>query len=311
MTLSAILTMMSTADTLELIHTMRNQEVNGYRKVDWLEMHQKDCVSCSMEAQWSSSPLHHEPVDLECREKMILWCIQVIEFCKFKRETVEIAVSLLDRFMATREASEARSVRGKFQLACMASLYTAIKVHEPTAMDPGLVSKLSRGAFSGKDIERMEGIILGALTWRVNPPTSLSFVYLLADLIPPPLINDEIRATALELAQFQTELAVCRHELIAVPAATLALATVVNSLESLQVDPATINSVRCVFSRSLDYDDDSVNYVQGVLYSAVMQHPMDMARQSTAATSNLSRAASTNEKRMTGHSSPRAITTAQ
>jgi Cyclin, N-terminal domain len=166
--------------SLSIISAMRHQEESGYATGDFL--HQHDPPSGRAKGPLNQS--QSSPVSVECRNLMVSWCYQVVDYCRFRRETVEIAISYLDRFCCTALGESARRDRKIYQLAAMTCLYTACKIHEPEAMDPKLVSNLSRGAYSSKEVEEMESTIVEALQWRLNPPTSLSFVRQLLDLIP-------------------------------------------------------------------------------------------------------------------------------
>jgi hypothetical protein len=142
---------------------MRRQEENGYASSDYLAQ-----IPPS-----ATSPLD-TPVDENCRNVMAKWCNEISDFCKYSRETASIAMSCLDRFMATPDGQTVFLYRSLFQLAAMTALYTAVKIHEHEAMDPALVSCLSRGAYSPEAVEAMEARMLTAIQWRVNPPTALA-----------------------------------------------------------------------------------------------------------------------------------------
>lgn len=268
-------------DTLETIAAMLHQEATGYETRDWMQLqNQLEQNEPSMPCS-THRPLHvlPEPVDIDCRNKMAAWCTQVVDFCKFNRETVEIAMSHLDRFLSTKAGVAARQDRTVYQLASMASLYTAVKIHEPEAMDPKLVSNLSRGAYSPKDVENMEATILMALQWRVNPPTSMAFVRQLLKLVPRDGMDEEMRRTALDLAKFQTELAVNTYEFVTLKASTLAYCSLMNSLESIGLDGKVIGYLGFILSQALHIDgnDPTVAAIQNALYQAVLQQPVDPA----------------------------------
>ena len=77
---------------------------------------------------------------------MAKWCCEIADFCKYKRETVAIAMNCLDRFMSTPVGHQILLDRNAYQLASMTALYSAVKIHEQEAMDPNLVSsRLRRG----------------------------------------------------------------------------------------------------------------------------------------------------------------------
>lgn len=269
---------------------MRHQEESAYVIPDWL--HHAESVTTGM----FRVPQHCEITDLDCREKMTVWCIQVVDFCKFTREAVEITMSILDRFLATTAGGAARMDRNIYQLACMSTLYTVVKIHEAEAMDPKLVSSLSRGAYSSEDIEAMEAKILGAVNWRVNPPTSLAFVRELMNVLDHyQIIESETSEAVTELAQFQTELAVLNSDLITVRASTIAYAALMNSFESLKVEEDTIQKVGAILSSALNIDrkNDDVQKAQSALYQSVVKQPEDepLARRPKS-TSNQKRSAS-------------------
>ncbi len=244
---------------LETMATMRLQESSGYATTDW---------SCE-----GSIPLHEQSamVDMVCRSKISNWFVQVVDFCKFRRETVEITLSMLDRFLVSPEGVGARTDRGLYQLASMTALYTAVKIHEAEAMDPQLVSKLSRGAYSASEIEEMERLLLQGLKWRVNPPTTMSFVRELMNLIPHETLELETRNTLMDITKYQIELTVGQEELFKIPPSLIALAALRNTLASLPIDSQLTEYILFVFSNALQWDlnDTGVKNVRNVMYEAV------------------------------------------
>lgn len=143
--------------------------------------------------------------DWDCRQKMAAWCAQVVQFCDLAHETAEIAIAMLDCFLATRGGEPARTCRDQYRLACMACLYAAIKNTESQALHSKTFSELSQGAYSVKDLEKMEMTILTWLNWRVNPPTAMAFVREMMHLLPLTLFDDENRRDLYDLAVLQTE----------------------------------------------------------------------------------------------------------
>lgn len=260
-------------DIIDTVNAMCHQESTGYSSCNWVKL-QESVVK----------PLHLQigedlPVDLECRTKMIDWCIQVVDFCKFRRETVEIAINYLDRFLCSPQGTKSRLDRSEYRLACMTALYTAVKIHEPSAMDPKLVSKLSHGAYTPEQVEKMEACLLSGLQWRVNPPTSLSFARNLVQLLPHELTaNQQLMDGLLEICQLQTEASVGMSCLLATPASTISAAALLNALESLDFDVAAIHQY--MMSQGLFWESTSVNNVRTQLYEtfAAAHAPTDIHR---------------------------------
>lgn len=245
----------ATNDILETIRAMRMQEATKYKIENYFAL-QKAATACSdtMEVDPTGSNGLDIPIDAECRFRMSEWCFQIVDFCSFKRETVAIAMSCLDRFLVTESGREAYLDRNKFQLAAMVSLYSCVKIHEQEAMDPNLMATLSRGVFTPDEIELMEAKILSAIEFRVNPPTALAFCNLFLELIPNHVVNYDSRDTVLELAKFQTEIAVSDVDLMCINPSSIALGALINSFDSLDMDMQLQQHILGVLSAATQVD---------------------------------------------------------
>jgi hypothetical protein len=231
-------TSIDTEAILSTVQAMRRQEETTYWNRESLYQSEPDSV-------FANSLMHaNAVVDIDCRSKMATWCYQVIDFWKFNRETASIAMNYLDRYMLTEQGATVWADRKQFQLAAMTCLYTTVKIHEPEAMDPKLISTLSRGAYSTTEVEAMEVTILSALQWRMNPPTALAFVRQFLELIPVDVVDQSMRETVHDITKFQTELAVTEHNFVTVKASTIAFGSLMNSLESLQLDDKVLGYIR-------------------------------------------------------------------
>ena len=209
--------------TLDTIKAMRRQEENGYVVTDYLS---RIPAVKALEA----------PVDLTCRQMMAKWCCDITDFCDYSRETAWIALNMLDRFMASRDGQSILLVRNQFQLAAMAALYTAVKIHEHEAMDPNLVSTLSQGVHSPEAVEKMEFRMLNAIQWRVNPPTAMSFVRKMLELVPKGLIEQNEQKALMEVTQMQLDLASSDYDFCQRHASHVALSAVLNAIETVSDD---------------------------------------------------------------------------
>lgn len=246
----------------ETLLAMRRQEGSEYSQRDWLHPN---------ESRSPHFPMHHNIVNVDCREKIASWCFEVADICDFSHETVEITLNLLDRFMLTPSGAIVHSDRAKYQLASLAALYTAVKIHEPAAMDPELVSRLSRGIYNADEIVEMEASFLAALRWRVNPPSAHSFVRILLQLVPANAMSEDIRKKVEKLCSFQIDLSVVDSRFLTVRMSTIAYASISNALETLGLDAKLIRFIRHIFSKALHpHDTDLVASVQRALYQAVL-----------------------------------------
>lgn len=206
--------------TLETIRAMRRQEELGYSVSDYLS-----CLPTAATAL-------DTPIDASCRFAMAKWCNEIVDFCKYSRETVGIAMSCLDRFMCTASGQEILLNRNLYQLAAMTALYSSVKIHEQEAMDPKLVSELSQGIHSPQAVEAMEMKMLDAIQWRVNPPTAISFVRSMTDLLPDDIVQSCEKEIILAMAQQQIELIVNDYDFCTFDESSIALACMLNAIES-------------------------------------------------------------------------------
>jgi hypothetical protein len=246
-------------ESVARIMAMRKQEENGYKCVK--NMYKAPALSFFKRTQ-------ETPVDALCRTKMAEWCIQVIDFCEFNRETCCIAMNYLDRFLATPQGAEAVQDRKAFQLVSMVCLYTAIKIHEPQAMEPSTVSSLSRGTYCEEEITAMERTILSALGWLMNPPTALSFVYEYMSIMPKGMLSESENTGIMDLAKFQTELAVSDVWFQGTNPSTIALASLTNALNFTNLSRKNIdffiNTV--IQAAEISYDIDYILDIEDKLF---------------------------------------------
>lgn len=216
---------LSPDETLDTLEALCHQESRGYLVQDYLG---EAALNVS-----SVGPLH---VDASTRSSMIQWCNNLVDFCNYDRDTTASAVSCLDRFMSTRDGIQLCFSSEQFQLAAMCALYTTAKVHERQALEPASIAKLSRGMHTTENVEAMERRMLKALQWRVNAPTAMRFVHLFLDLIPAHMLGDATKQVILELVKYQINLALLDYQLSQHRSSHLALAALLNAIDSQEID---------------------------------------------------------------------------
>lgn len=205
--------------------------------------------------------------DDSSRRKMAAWFFQVVDLCKFQRETASIAMSYLDRFLMKSTSATVAAARNDvkmFQLVAMTCLYTAVKTHEVTAMDPTFISNLSRGTYTDQQVVDMEATLLQTLQWRMNPPTPLAFCRQILATIPASAINSVERNAAYDLAKYQTELVVGEDSLVGTaPSSTVAFCSVMNALESLgSLEDKTLTQISYNLATAMNIHCDNSALVQ-------------------------------------------------
>lgn len=287
---------LSSVDTETLVSSMQamRQTELLYRPADYFYRFQQEISLHNNNSDISPSPNGH--VDLECRSKMCDWCAQIVEHCQFHRETVWITMNLLDRCMASTPMGTAiLNDRGMYQLAAMTCLYTAIKIHEPIAISAASMANLSKGVYTQQQLEDMESTLLGAIQWRVNPVTPLSYCHYMCELLHPDRglleqlssvvnggtnapkrrLDDVTRETLLELARMQTELAVKEYDLCLDDPSTIAYAAILNSIHCMDLPCEVQDQVGNLLALAIGLDGQSshMQAVQIRLYQAITGVP--------------------------------------
>ena len=138
-----------------------------------------------------------QPTDAICREKMVVWALQVVDYCQLNRQTAELSIRMLDRLLSLavidhndcpdqhrQLAQSCLQNRKIYQLAAMTCLYTSIKLHETQVMSPDIVASLSRGMSTANQVVEMESRILAALGYHLCGPTGVDVVDHLVQLLP-------------------------------------------------------------------------------------------------------------------------------
>jgi hypothetical protein len=170
----------------------------------------------------------------------------VVDHFDLNREVVSIAMSHLDRYLAsfTEEVD-----KNMFQLLAMTCLYLSIKLNEykhllipesTSSMDT--ILRLSRGVFTLSQMEQMEYEVLQRLRWHVHPPTPQLFMkhFMFFVSVEEPEIHD--------LTQFMIELSIMDYFFVTYKASEVAVASLLNALQCLQ--PQTVPQRKLSFLTS-------------------------------------------------------------
>lgn len=170
----------------------------------YLHRHQSECTPPSLRLTASM------------RRMGLGWLVEVGLDQGLTQETLALAASLLDRFM-----SLSRGVKTtQFQMLCCACLLVAAKHEEELHPAVGELTSLSAGSFTAAELRAAELAVLQMLSFRVNCPTSYTFLLLLARLLD---LSPRSRA----LACYLTELAMLEYGVLGYAPSQIATAAVV------------------------------------------------------------------------------------
>jgi len=231
-------------ETLATIHVMRRQE-EIYLPEDYLH-----CIDDEEDENPFSA---FKPINEHWRSTMVQWCYTVSDHFDLNRDTIAIAMNNFDRFMSfitteTFDNNDRINNSNKFghqegvmyyQLVLMVCLYIAVKIHEPVAMEPSIISMMSKGRYSEQEVIEMERTVIDNIRWRLNPPTPMSFVHYFLQLFPSEIIDpseiEEFRKFW-ELTAQQIELGVKDYLFVGSYASCTALAAMTNAIQAVKTD---------------------------------------------------------------------------
>ncbi|KAL7436766.1 hypothetical protein ACHAXM_005312 [Skeletonema potamos] len=256
-------------EVCERLKVMRRQESSHYSTPDYLaaewqarliEEAAEDDITREVNDlanpnEGSSGQASSSQINELWREKICEWCYQVVDHFDFNREVVNVAMTYLDRYLATRTVN-----RRIFQLAAMTALYLAIKLFEPGKLRMSSLIELSRGYFLAEHIVAMEDSMLQALSWHVHPPTPFAFCRDLIKLVSAD-VNPRLRHDISELARFLTELSVCDYYFVTRKPSSIAMASIINAMELMgpqKIDPRyKVQFLHHVVQAGLDIANDT------------------------------------------------------
>jgi Cyclin, N-terminal domain len=200
-------------DLLHQLSLMCQQEDQFYGKSDYIRTaKQRQQQQQQQQRQHQASSLlsqlsHPKVVDVDeiKRSLMVTWCYDVATFSNLNASVVEIAMNIVDRFMATTIGNDVIYDCNVYQLICMTALYTTAKVHETTCIDLKLLQRLSGDLYTDEQFVAIESIMLQALQWRVCPPTTSMYIDLMIQMIPGSILSFEERPRIYKLAIKEAE----------------------------------------------------------------------------------------------------------
>jgi hypothetical protein len=190
------------------------------------------------------------------REALCNWGYQTIAACKgVSRSTAAKAISFFDRFLGTSapEAQEALSDLGDSQLAFVACLVIALKVHSGFNVEIDFVSNVVCGKmYDANEIIAMELHVLQALGWKLNGPTPHDFIDYYLKLVPS--IEEIHRDFLIRFSKGLAELALMKYTLALQRPSEVAFASVFCALQYTDCDATESLSIIQMVS-GLDHHD--------------------------------------------------------
>ena len=181
------------------------------------------------------------------RKALVDWCYGVVDHYQLSRETVAIAMEMVDRFLSISAGpfalwhansdvatvgNNALHCQSEFQLLTAAALCRSLKeMGDIVSSDQFVESYCS--AYTKEKIETMEYIVQKGLSWRSNIPPSRIGTSLLSLLVSYLDLPEATWAFLLDEMKYQTELAAQDYYFSTHRPSTIALAATFNAIESI------------------------------------------------------------------------------
>ena len=170
----------------------------------------------------------------EDRRTMCSWCYQIVDTCCVDRAVACIGMSYLDRFMSTssHRSTDALLSRTEYQLAAVSCLVIALKCRSGIEIGTSYVADtVCQGVYTEDELDAMEMEVLGALTWKLNGPSSHDFVDAIVGLLPPSCCSDGASSSLVLAARAHLEAAALDYSMAMHPSSALACAALLSSLK--------------------------------------------------------------------------------
>jgi hypothetical protein len=127
----------------------------------------------------------------------------------------------------------------------MTALYMSIKIHESTVLGSEFFAEISKGKYSVEQIETTELMILRQLEYRLSAPTSIQISnHILSLLLPYVSLSPSTWDFILEEVEYQNECTVFDYYFSRQRPSTVAVASIINSLEQVQISEQDHRALR-------------------------------------------------------------------
>ena len=182
------------------------------------------------------------------RKKLVDWCYGVVDHYRLPRETVAIAMEMVDRFLSVsagpfalwdvnsdvaKVGKNALHCQRQFQLLTVAALYSTLKAKDVMISIDELVAACS-GLYTSEDTKNMEHTLLRGLSWRTNTPSSCQVgCSILSLLLQHVNLPEATWGFLLDEMNYQTEVSVRDYYFSTQRPSTIAMAAISNAIESI------------------------------------------------------------------------------
>jgi lipoyl(octanoyl) transferase len=222
-------------EQIERLKVMKRQESTHYMIPDYLspewqarlaeaEVSDHPPTNESTPPTNESTPASSSAIEL-WREKICEWCYNVVDHYELPRESVSVAMNILDRYVSSRLLTPKT-----YTLAGVTAIHIAVKLVSQYKLCMSHLLALCAGKITADDIASMELTMLSALSWRVSGPTAADFCGELIDSSFTETTPHALNGLH-DMARYLTELAVCEYFFVTRKPSSIALASISYAIE--------------------------------------------------------------------------------
>jgi hypothetical protein len=194
-------------------------------------IHQMLALEASMKCgDGEETAASNEGVNSLWRQKVALWCYQVVDHLEEERSTVYVAMNILDRFCSALH-SRAEMDEHAYEVASMTALFLAVRIAGSGNLEMSELLPMSRKGISSQDIMLTGTSIIETLDLSKRILTPFDFIASLVDHLPLSLKANASRLR--DSACYLAEMAVCDTVLSSCKASEVAFVALVNSIEEM------------------------------------------------------------------------------
>jgi len=208
-----------------------------YHLMDQLQcMQESQAQVCSDYLMSDCSSFHGIIITPEDRRIMCTWSFRIVELFRLDKGVACIAITYLDRFMATTSSRRAKKALLshvlEYQLVMVTCLFIALKCRAGLRVGADFfVDTVCNGLYTMDEIASMEIEILHAMNWKLNGPSSHEFVDAMVGLLPTTTVFTDLWSKLIIKAKKYLEAASLDYDMALQPSSFLASAALLTSLQ--------------------------------------------------------------------------------
>jgi len=153
------------------------------------------------------------------RQRLISWLIDVQIKCKMRTSSFHHAINILDRFLSVKYVPDNiklvfnKNLKDCLQLIGCVAMWLSAKYNEVNVPDISDFVYMSDGAFTNKDMKKMEEEIINTLQFNFSTPNSYHFAKRYIHVMQHYMPTNKIKVRLDHLVKYYIEFAIFAPEL--------------------------------------------------------------------------------------------------